>query len=176
MHLEILPMNDPKCKRFHRKYEDFSLCVNIGEKDYVLAEHPNERYTIFYYGIYGSGLFGKVFGKENPIVLDSKKNEVVDVQHYINDKVLFEATEDFYIIGFNTLDKNIKWKYSLLNQETKKVSSEHSKSYLVCLNGKPLINNHEFKRYDYSPLSKNKEYGCEIKEKDVVVIFSQINS
>lgn len=169
-------MNDPKCKRFHRKYENFSLCVNIGEKGYVLAEHPNERYTIFYYLIYGSGLFGKVFDEENPIILDSKKSKIFDVQHYINDKVLFEATEDFYIIGFNTLDKNIKWKYFLLNQETKKVKSEYSKSYLVCLNGKPLINNYEFKRYDYSSLLKNKEYECEIKEKDVIIIFSQIDS
>ena len=54
-------MKDPKCRRFYRVCGDFSLCVNIGDKGYVLAEHPNERYTTFYYGIRGSGKFAKLF-------------------------------------------------------------------------------------------------------------------
>ena len=35
------------CKRFYRKCEEFAICVNIGKKDYVTVETPEERYTIF---------------------------------------------------------------------------------------------------------------------------------
>ena len=28
------------CRRFYRESGEFSLCVNIGKKDYVLAENP----------------------------------------------------------------------------------------------------------------------------------------
>ena len=39
------------CRRFYRECPEFNICVNIGKKDYVLAEDPQERYTIFQYGI-----------------------------------------------------------------------------------------------------------------------------
>ena len=31
----------PKCRRFVRGNSDFDLCVNIGQKGYVVAEHPD---------------------------------------------------------------------------------------------------------------------------------------
>ena len=43
------------CRRFYRVGNELSLCVNIGKKDYVLAEHPVDSNTIYYYGIKGSG-------------------------------------------------------------------------------------------------------------------------
>jgi hypothetical protein len=167
-------MNDPKCKRFYRKCDDFSLCVNIGEKGYVLAEHPNERFTIFYYGLYGSGIFSRVFDKEDPIILDANKNLVVDVQNYIHDKVLFEATEDFYIVGFNTLDKKIKWEAQILDSKTTEIRGDYDKSYALCMNGSPYINGKKFKRYDYSTLLKNKIYNVTIKNDDIIIIFNQV--
>ena len=166
-------MKDPKCRRFFRQCQDFSLCVNMGEKGYVLAEHPNERYTIFYYGVYGSGIFGRVFDKEKPIILDSAKNEVVDVQKYVNEKVLFEATEDFYIVGFNTPDKRIKWKARVLNPEETNLNVTNIKSYLLCLNGNPIINSKRFKRYDYCHISPDKDYRLIMKKEDTLIIFSQ---
>ena len=49
------------CRRFYRECPEFNICVNIGKKDYVLAEDPEERYTIFQYGIEGIGKFGRIF-------------------------------------------------------------------------------------------------------------------
>ena len=49
------------CRRFYRECPEFNICVNIGKKDYVLAEDPQERYTIFQYGINGIGKFGRIF-------------------------------------------------------------------------------------------------------------------
>ena len=167
-------MKDPKCKRFHRICDDFSLCVNMGEKGYVLAEHPNERFTIFYYGLYGSGIFGRVFDKEDPIIIDSSKNLVVDVQNYVHDKILFEATEDFYIVGFNTLDKKVKWDAQILDSKITEVMLNNDKSYALCMNGSPHINEKKFKRYDYSLLLKNETYNVDIKDGDIIIIFSQV--
>lgn len=167
-------LKDPKCRRFFRQCDDFNLCVNMGQKGYVLAEHPNERFTIFYYGIYGSGIFGRVFDEEKPIILDSSKHEVVDVQNYVHDKVIFEATEDFYIVGFNTPDKRIKWKAQLIERGQEFLEVNHFKSYLLCLNGNPIVNMKKFKRYDYSLVSPDNEYKLVVRDDDVLILFSQI--
>lgn len=165
-------MNDPRCKRFYRNYEDFSLCVNIGEKGYVLAENPNERYTIFYYPIYGKGKFGKLFEKDF-IILEEKT--LYDVQEYLHSNVIFQAEEDFHLIGFNTLDKNTKWKSEIINtNNNSKFSVDHPKSYLLCLDGKISVNNKVFKRYDYAELNPDKEYTIDHEEKSTISIFTKI--
>ena len=41
----------PKCRRFVRDNIDFDICVNIGQKGYVVAEHPDIRWTTHYIGI-----------------------------------------------------------------------------------------------------------------------------
>jgi hypothetical protein len=165
---------DPKCKRFYRQCQDFSLCVNMGEKGYVLAEHPNERFTIFYYGLYGSGIFGRVFDKHEPIILDATKNEVVDVQKYVHDKIIFESTEDFYIVGFNTNDKSIKWEARIINPGEETIESHFLKSYLLCLNGGPVVNMKRFKRYDYAQVIPDKDYKLIVRDDDILILFSQI--
>jgi hypothetical protein len=165
---------DPKCKRFYRNCEDFGLCVNIGEKGFVLAEHPNERFTIFYYGVYGSGRFGRIF-ESDFINLDSKNKTIEDVQDYVHSKVLFEATENFFIIGFNTYDKNIKWKAKLLTSKNKivKTNSEEGKSFLLSLNGNVFVNDKKFKRYDYAEIFPNVEYKLNIDENGAMGLFSK---
>ena len=163
-------MRDPTCRRLHRNCEDFTLCVNIGENGYVLAEHPNERYTIFYYALYGSGKFGKIFESEY-ILIESKK--LVDVQDYVNSEVIFHAHEDFCLIGFNTMNKNIHWNARILDKNTK-VVKENKKSILICLDGSMIVNDKKFKRYNYASLVVGKEYDIEIDQDSTAVIFTQI--
>ena len=164
-------MEDPKCRRFYRVCGDFSLCVNIGEKGYVLAEHPNERYTIFYYGIRGSGKFARLFEEK---YLNIEEGKLYDVQEYVNSNVVFQAEEDFHLIGFNTNDKNIKWQAQIINTEINKYTTEYIKSYLVCLDGKILINGKNFKRYDYAQLNVGKEYNIEQSDNSVLIMISEI--
>jgi len=164
-------MKDPKCKRFFRICEDFSLCVNIGEKEYVLAEHPNERFTIFYYILYGSGKFGRVFEEES-ILLDSKN--LVDVQDYVNDVVLFQSTEDFYLIGYNTLNKNQKWRSRLVRKDEPTLELNGRKSFLICFDGKPTVNGKTFKRYDYSQVYTGKIYNIDLNGNGVLAVFTQV--
>jgi hypothetical protein len=164
-------MEDPKCRRFYRVCGDFSLCVNIGEKGYVLAEHPNERYTIFYYGIRGRGKFARLFEEK---YLNIEEGKLYDVQEYVNSNVVFQAEEDFHLIGFNTNDKNIKWQAQIINTEINKYTTEYIKSYLVCLDGKILINGKNFKRYDYAQLKVGKEYNIEQSDNSVLIMISEI--
>ena len=164
-------MESPKCRRFYRVCGDFSLCVNIGEKGYVLAEHPNERYTIFYYGIRGSGKFARLFEEK---YLNIEEGKLYDVQEYVNSNVVFQAEEDFHLIGFNTNDKNIKWQAQIINTEINKYTTEYIKSYLVCLDGKILINGKNFKRYDYAQLNVGKEYNIEQSDNSVLIMISEI--
>ena len=89
------------CKRYFRNCNEFGICVNIGKKGYVLAEEPTERKTIFQYGIYGIGKFARIFDP-NYIVFEGGK--FYDVREYEKDNVVFEAQEDFFLIGFNKLD------------------------------------------------------------------------
>lgn len=161
-------MNDPKCKRFHRICDDFSLCINVGERGYVLAEHPNERFTIFYYGLYGSGKFGRIFESDYVLI---KSKELVDVRDYVHNEVIFQSLEDFYLIGFNTLDKSINWKAKLLNSSEKNIKV-FKKTTLICLDGNVLIDDKKFKRYDYSVLDPETTYECNfLNPNSCAVIF-----
>jgi hypothetical protein len=162
-------MKDPTCKRFHRKCDDFSLCVNIGEKGYVIAEHSNERYCVFYYGLYGKGKIGKIF---DPNYIIAEEKQIYDVQYLMNDSIAFEAIEDFHLIGFNTLDKSIKWGYQKVTKEIETINLKHKKSILICFDGKLKINDLEMKRYDYAPLNPDVEYKLNIeKDSDVFVFY-----
>lgn len=163
-------MKVPTCRRFHRICEDFTLCVNIGEKGYVLAEHPDERYTIFYYALYGSGKIGKIF-ESDYILIESKK--LTDVREYINSEVIFHAHEDFCLIGFNTMDKNTNWNPKILDKNIK-IVKEDRKSILICLDGNMIVNDKKFKRYNYASLVVGKEYNIEIDQDSMAVIFTQI--
>ena len=151
-------MTVPSCKRFYRKCEDFNLCVNIGQSDYVLAEHPNETNTLYYYGIYGSGKLGLMFEKELKIV---KEKELIDVRDTLYEYRTFHAIENFYMIGFNTLDKNVDWDGRLICENVLTVSNDDS--YIICFDGKPIINEVKMSRYDYVKLTKNKNYSIDIQ-------------
>jgi hypothetical protein len=165
-------MNAPVCRRFYRKCEDFNLCINIGDKGFVLAEHSSERYTIFYYGLYGSGKFGKIF-ESDFITLDAKDKKLVDVKSYVNSEVIFQSNEDFCIIGFNTLDKSIDWDARLLD-EGETTLTENSSSILICLDGSVTVDGVVLNRYNYSKINPSQQYSLQISENTVVALFTKI--
>jgi len=146
---------NPKCKRFFREYDGFTLCVNIGEKGYVFADHFNERFSAFYYAITGTGKFGKLF---DPNYLDVREKKVLDVQNYLYDEVVFQATEDFHLIGFNIFDKRDRWEYQLLTSSDKIITMRRETNFLICLNGNVNISGNSLDRYGCMKLESGKEY------------------
>jgi hypothetical protein len=165
--------DNPKCKRFFREYDGFTLCVNIGEKGYVFADHFNERFSAFYYLVSGAGKFGRLF---DPNYLDMREKKILDVQDYLYDPVVFQATEDFHLIGFNIFSKNDIWQYRLITSEDKSITMGKETNYLVCLNGNATISGNSLKPYDGMKLEKDVEYTIDNLGDAEICIFSKIFS
>ena len=159
------------CRRFYRQGTDFSLCVNIGKKDYVLAEHPSNTNTIFYYGVKGLGKLGKLFSEE---CVTMKAGDFTDVRDTVYDYRTFHSLEDFHLVGFNTLKKGQNWEGRLVKDDEKLldltlVRELRKQSFLVCFNGSPEVNGKNLRRYEYSKLNLDKTY--EINLNDGVLGF-----
>ena len=147
-----------------RHCEHFSLCVNIGKKGHVIAEDPRERFTIYQYNIYGGGKAGVMFEEG---YIESQVGVLMDLRPHIHKKVIFEATEDFFTIGFNTLDKNQNWEGRLVNKNETKLDLNYireleKETFLICFDGKPLVNNKQMKRYDYAAINLSKDYDIKL--------------
>ena len=76
---------------------------------------------------------------------------------------IFHSQEDFHLVGFNTLEKDQNWEGRLVKSDENildlyVIRELNRKGFLVCLDGKPIINNKTMKRYEYSSLDLSKEY------------------
>ena len=151
-------------RRAIRHCDDFSLCINMGKKGYVIAETPEERNTIFQYIIYGGGKAGVMFEEG---YFEGRVGELMDIRKYIRKHGIFEATEDFLILGFNTLDKNQNWEGRLVSKDETKLNLDiirelRKETFLICFDGKPVVNEKQMKRYDYAKIDLNKDYNVEL--------------
>ena len=153
------------CRRFYRECPEFSICVNIGKKGYVLAEDPSDRFTIFQYGVKGTGKFARMFESD---YITFEGGKFYDVREYVHDHVVFHSQEDFFLIGFNTNDKSQGWDGRLVTEneldlrsmyDTPEISNK--RNFLMCLDGKPVVNGKILKRYDYSEIYPTKTYTIE---------------
>ena len=71
--------------------------------------------------------------------------------------------------GFNTLNKNQDWDGKLINESFE----GDDKSWLVCFDGRPVINGLELARMDYAKL-ENKHYDVDIKD-GLVGVFTKLD-
>ena len=151
-------------RRAVRHCEHFSLCVNVGKKGHVIAEDPRERFTIYQYNIYGGGKAGVMFEEG---YIESQVGVLMDLRPHVHKKVIFEATEDFFTIGFNTLDKNQNWEGRLVKKnetilDLNYIRELKKETFLICFDGKPVVNNKQMKRYDYASINLSKDYGIKL--------------
>lgn len=163
----------PKYKRFLKKYDEFILCVNVGEAGYVAAEDPSKIYTLYLYVIKGRGKLGPLFDS-NYTTLDSEEGKLYDVSEYLYKPGAMEAETDFNYIGFNTLDKSVKWDGRLIKNTDSIVSINNPNSYFVCFDGQVTINGKEFKRFDYASAEVGKEYNVEIRKNSALGLFNKL--
>ena len=92
-----------------------------------------------------------------------KEGEFVDVKSYLHKFRIFHSQEDFHLVGFNTLEKDQNWEGRLVKSDENildlyVIRELNRKGFLVCLDGKPIINDKIMKRYEYSSLDVSKEY------------------
>ena len=157
----------PKIKRLIKKCEEFYICAEYGDKDAVGVEYSG-RFTMYQYIISGTTSFNLIDGDKLIQERYSRENELIDVKKYLNDRLLVIAEQDMFMVGFNTLDRNVDWNGKLVKDNF----IGDDKSWLICFDGYPIVNDQELKRWDYAKL-ENKEYNVIIND-GVVGVFTKL--
>ena len=147
-----------KYTRFFKKCEEFSVCSELGDSDCIVAEHTDERRTLYQIVVYGSGKVARPFESEFK-VLDSSDNNFVDLKEYLHDHTIFHSTEPFHMYGFNTSEKYVDWDGRLVTESF----TGDDKSWLICFNGSPVVNGKVLHKLDYAKLSE-KDYNVVLND------------
>ena len=147
-------------RRATRHCEDFCLCIMVGKKGEVVAENPDDRFTLYQYNIYGGGKAGVMFEEG---YIESESRVLMDLRQHVRKKVIFEATDDFFTVGFNTLDKDQNWEGRLVKENETTLDLDYirelkKETFLICFDGKPIVNDKQMKRYDYARIDLSKDY------------------
>ena len=156
-----------KYTRFFKKCEEFSICSEIGDSDCIVAEHTNERRTLYQIIIYGSGRVARPF-ESSFKVLDSSDNNFVNLKEYLYDHTIFYSNEPFHMYGFNTSTKDIDWDGRIVTESF----TGDDMSWLICFDGSPIINGKVLHRLDYAKLEQ-KSYNVEIND-GLIGVFTRV--
>ena len=156
-------------KSYLKKCEEFSICSQVGDSaGLVFVEPAVERMTMYQIAVKGSGRLSSIFNSEFEVG-DANGINFSSMKHYMGQTTIFESYEPFHIYGFNTLNKNQDWDGKLI----RKSFDGDDKSWLVCFDGRPVINGVELARMDYAKL-ENKYYDVDIKN-GLVGVFTKID-
>ena len=158
----------PQMKRLIKKCEEFYICAEYGDKNVIGIEYPDSRLTMYQYIVSGSTSFNRIEGDKLIQEKFTKDNGLVNVKDYLNHRIVVIAEEDLFMVGFNTLDKNVDWDGKLVKDNF----AGDDKSWLICFDGYPVVNGQELKRWDYAKL-ENKEYEVNIND-GVIGVFTKL--
>ena len=156
-------------KSYLKKCEEFSICSQVGDSaGLVFVEPAVDRMTMYQIAVKGSGRLSSIFNSEFEVG-DANGINFSSMKHYMGQTTIFESYEPFHIYGFNKLNKNQDWDGKLI----RKSFDGDDKSWLVCFDGRPVINGVELARMDYAKL-ENKYYDVDIKN-GLVGVFTKID-
>ena len=161
-------MSIPRFKQFITKCDkEFSLCAEIGEKGCIHVEYHNLRYTLYQYTVYGEGKYGVItdsgvnFDEQDPKMSDTYNKKLLSTKEAKGKNTLFVAESDFHIIGFNCIDMNQDWDGKLV---TESFVCDNDRSWMICFDGRPIVNEKELMMYDYAKLDQGKKYDIIIND------------
>ena len=138
--------------RYFKKCEEFAICSEVGESNFLFPETSDERRTLYQIVVKGEGKVRRIFDSEYT-KLDEKDNNFVNLKKYMGTDTIFQSFKPFHIYGFNKID-NYDWDGKLVTQSFK----GDDKSWLICFDGEPIVNGVTMKTMDYAKLSyKNYE-------------------
>ena len=161
-------MTKSYAKRYMKRCEEFSLCAELGGKGLTGIERSKLRYTLYQYFIYGSASFYEI--SDDGIVSRTigKEKQLVNVKKYFNKNTILQAHDDFYVVGFNPLDKNDDWDGKIIEESFR----GDNRCWLICFDGNPIVNGKELKLFDYAKL-EDKEYDVNLNG-GVIVMFTKL--
>ena len=151
--------------RFIKKCEEFHICCNISDGNNIISEHYDLGHVLYHIGVKGVGRVGVPFSLDYK-KLDAFSNNFVDVREWIDSHKIYVTDESSELYGFNSLDRDQDWDGKLIHESF----TGNDRSWLICFNGKPIINNVEMQKMDYAKL-ENKFYDVDIKD-GIVGIFT----
>ena len=156
-------MSIPRFKQFITKCDkEFSLCAEIGEKGCIHVEYHNLRYTLYQYTVYGEGKYGVI--TDSGVKFEEHHDpfkRLLSTKEAKSKNTLFVADEDFHIIGFSCIDMNQDWDGKLV---TESFVCDNDMSWMICFDGRPIVNEKELMMYDYAKLEQGKRYDIIIND------------
>ena len=156
-----------KSKSAFRKIREdkFAICSLEAEKGWIGIEPEYLSYGLYHYVVKGSAKFGVPFKQEYDII---KKGDFYCTKDKLYDAFMMEAVEDFYIIGFSTLDIKQDWNGTIVKDKILRVKKE---SILICLDGSPIVEDQELSVFDYGKLDSYEEYNIDTTD-GVLALFT----
>lgn len=153
-------------KRYVKKCEEFAICSETGSAGDVFLDSAVENRALYHIIIKGSGRGGVAFDSEY-VEADAQVNKFHSKKQYLGKNLIFEAYEDYHIFGFCPIRVTDQWKGRLVNESF----DGQDGSWLICFDGRPLINGKELQRMDYARL-ENKKYEIELNN-SVIGLFTR---
>lgn len=152
--------------RFIKKCDEFMVCSEIGKSGDIFVELAEENKTLYQIMLRGSGRIARFFdtGYEE---FNAQTQNLVDRKRYLGTNMIFEAYEDYHIFGFNYRGSSVNWDGKLITESF----NGDDRSWLICFDGRPLINGVEMERMDYAKL-ENKWYNVDINN-SIVGVFKK---
>ena len=132
--------------------DDFAICSLDVDKGWIGIEPKEYSYGLYFYVLKGSCKFGVPFKDEFDVL---KKGDFYSAKNKLYDHFIIEALEDFFMIGFNTLDKAQDWDGRIVNEDILRVDKD---SILICLDGNPIVEKQELSMFYYGNVYSGQEY------------------
>ena len=152
--------------RFIKKCDEFMICSEIGKSGDIFVDLAEENKTLYQIILKGSGRAARFFDT-NYKEFNAQTETLIDKRKYLGCNMIYEAYEDYHTFGFNFLDPKIDWGARLITESF----TGDDKSWLICFDGRPVINGVEIQRMDYAKL-ESKWYDVNINNA-IVGVFNK---
>ncbi len=148
--------------------DDFSLC-NIKVGSGWIGIHPTiENHGLYYYLYSGTPKIGVAF---ESTLIELKENTLVSTKEYLDKSLLIETTDNCHLLIFNAVDKTQGWNGSLV---TDTFTCDSDNSYLICIDGTPIVNGKTLQKFDYDKLTKGNNYSVSL-DGGVLGLFTKVD-
>lgn len=154
-------------RHFQKKCEEFTICGSNGYANTLYAHGYPDNYAIYHIITKGIIKMGSAF-EEEYVILNANKNKFVNVKDYLYTSRIYLSLETYHIYGFNPLKPEEDWNGGLIKESF----DGDDKSWLICFEGNPIINDVLVKPMDYAKL-ENKHYDVTLNDA-VVGIFTKL--
>ena len=151
-------MSIPRYKHFFKKLDKFSVCALKADPKWIGVEQAPDSFGTYHYVVHGSARIGVPFKEE---YFEVKSKEFFSMQHLLDQPVMMETYDDFYMIGFNAINRKEVWNGKLIKEPTLQVSKE---SHLICFDGNPIVDGKQLERFDYADLSPDRTYEINLND------------